>query len=35
VKANMLDAARADIERAVIDRHDARQANPGGLGGAC
>ncbi len=29
VKANTLGAARADIERTVIERHDARQTNTG------
>ena len=29
VKANTLGAARADIERTVIDRHDARETNTG------
>jgi hypothetical protein len=29
VKAITLGAARADIERTIIDRHDARQANVG------
>jgi hypothetical protein len=29
VKANLLGAARTDIERALIERHHARQANAG------
>lgn len=29
VKAAMLALARADVEKAVIEHHDARQTNPG------
>ena len=34
MKANVLGASRADVERTVIERHDARQTNTGATAGA-